>query len=195
MRHLVSPVGVLLLGAIWLVAACGGAGSDPGSSAASPAIACTDVPQATCDEQVASFVRALPNDHPTQIEVVCIALPCTEGSGTTMMNITYADGHQLHSNPFSWTGPGGGGGGGPVIPVPLPGGPALGVAPTCIGIPQAMCVQMAGSGGGDGSHGVPISIVVQCTKVCTPLAGEGTTTTTYKDGTVENGGWGYSGSG
>ena len=111
-----------------------------------------------------------------------------------MMNITYADGHQLHSNPVSWSGPGGvSGGGGPGIPVP--GGPDLPVVPTCIGVPQDMCFQMAGSGGGDSTHGPPISIVVRCTKICTATTGEGTSAITYKDGTVENGGWGYSNAG
>jgi hypothetical protein len=145
---------------------------------------------------VASFVRSLPNEHPTQIEVVCVAPPCTEGSGTTMMNITYADGHQLHSNPVSWAGPGGvGGGGGKGGPgIPVPGGTDLAIVPACIGLPQDMCFQMA-SGGGNGSHGPAISIVVRCTKVCIATSGEGTTTTTYKDGTVENTGWGYSSGG
>jgi hypothetical protein len=188
----------LLVAVTWLVAACSGVlgpADAPGGSVAPPALTCTEVPQAKCDEQAATFFRSLPNEHPTRIEVVCVAPPCTEETGTTIMNITYADGHQLHSNPVSWSGPGGGNGGGGKPGIPVPGGPDLPIVPTCIGVPQDMCFQMATSSGGDGTHGVPISIVVRCDKVCTATAGEGTTTTTYKDGTVENGGWGYSNSG
>ena len=115
MRSLARRSLPFLIAAAWLVAACSGGSADaPGGSVAPPAIACNDVPQARCDEQAATFFRSLPNEHPTRIEVVCMAPPCTEDSGTAMMNITYADGHQLHSNPVSWSWPGGvsGGGGG-----------------------------------------------------------------------------------
>ena len=152
--------------------------------AASPRISCVDVPQAKCDEAVASVARSLPNEHPALIEIICASPPCTSASGATMTIVTLADGRRLTSNALPWFDPtasGGGGGGGPGVPVPVPGGPGvapLPIEPICQGVPPVSCRDMAASFLDPGNgHGGVISIVVRCTK--NPC-------------TVKTGGWTYS---
>ena len=190
----IARFGAAIVAVAWLALAC--ASSPPVDPAASPRISCVDVPQANCDEAVASVARSLPNEHPALIEIICASPPCTAASGATMTIVTLADGRRLTSNALPWSDPTASGGGGG-IPVPVPGGPGvapLPVEPTCQGVPPVSCRDMAASfldpGGG---HGGVISIVVRCTKnPCTVKTGEGDTLITYGDGTNLTGGWAYS---
>ncbi len=168
----IAKFGVAVVAVAWLALAC--ASSPPVDPAASPRISCVDVPQANCDEAVASVARSLPNEHPTLIEIICASPPCTAASGATMTIVTLADGRRLTSNALPWSDSTASGGGG--VPVPAPGGPGvapLPVEPTCQGVPPVSCRDMAASfldpGGG---HGGVISIVVRCTKnPCTVKTG------------------------
>jgi hypothetical protein len=76
-----------------------------------------------------------------------------------------------------------------VAPPPMP------VAPTCQGVPEPTCTEMAQAGwestGGDGV----VSIVVRCSvaRGCTAARGEGETTVAFADGRTMVTGWGYEG--
>src|SRR4029077_7753078 len=134
-----SRIAAVVLAA-WLAAACSGSAAvDP---AATPAIACTGIPTAKCDEAVASAARSFPNEHPVRVEVDCQAPPCTDASGTLMTTVTMADGRRLAANPGSWFDPNAPGAAPTTVPsgVPeaVPGGrgvPPLRIAPICRGVP------------------------------------------------------------
>ncbi len=192
----IARLGVALVAVAWLVVAC--ASSPPMDPAASPRISCVDVPEARCDEAVASVARSLPNEHPVLIEIICASPPCTSASGAMMTIVTLADGRRLTANGLPWFDPTASGGGG--VPVPVPGGPGvvpLPVEPTCQGVPAVSCRDMAASFLDSGvGHGGVVSILVRCTKnPCTVKTDEGDTLITYADGTNSTGGWTYSSGG
>ncbi len=76
----------------------------------------------------------------------------------------------------------------------------LPVAPLCLGVARATCLEMAatglddtGPGGGVGP--AVVRITVRCTAVCTPRQGEGETRIDFADGTNAITGWGYQSAG
>ena len=113
-------------------------------------------------------MRSLLDTSPEAIDVTCVSGGCTSSAGSMDTVVTLAGGRQLHANPLTW-----GNGGGPVLPPGVPGMPQLPVAPTCLGVPEEMCRQMAGSDFPDAAlHGGVVKIVVSCTKEpCTSSEG------------------------
>ena len=175
---------VVLLLAVALIDGCGA--SAPSGPAPSPRITCVAVPSEKCDEAVASVARALSNETPEAIDVTCVSGGCTSASGAMDTVVTLPGGRQLHANPLTW-----GNSGGPALP---PGLPALPVVPICVGVPDEMCRQMAGSEFPAAAiHGGVVRIVVTCSRnPCTNQKGEGSTVVTFGDGTEDSSsGWGY----
>jgi len=182
-----------LLLAAGLFVGCGGA-ADP---AATPRIACTDVPDVKCDEAVAAVARSMPNEHPVVIEVLCVSAPCTESSGAMQTIVTLADGNHLRGTPQAWADPAATDGG--PVQAPPPAGPGrvpLPVEPICQGVPIQSCRDMAsGVEDANGARTV-VSIVVRCTKgPCTDKSGEGETKIIFSDGSQQTGGWSYASGG
>ncbi len=176
-----------LLVVLGVIAGC--AAAAPSGPTPSPRVTCVGIPAEKCDEAVASVMRSLLDAAPEAIDVTCVSGGCTSSAGSMDTVVTLAGGRQLHANPLTW-----GNGGGPVFQPGVPGMPQLPVAPTCQGVPEEMCRQMAGSDFPDaGLHGGVVKIVVSCTKVpCTAQKGEGTTVITFGDGTEDSSsGWGY----
>ena len=91
----IARFGVAVVAVAWLALAC--ARSPPVDPAASPRISCVDVPQANCDEAVASVARSLPNEHPALISIVvrCTKNPCSVKTGEGDTLITCGDGTNL----------------------------------------------------------------------------------------------------
>jgi hypothetical protein len=178
-----SAGAAVLLLAVALIDACGG--SAPSGPAPSPRITCVGVPPEKCDEAVASVERSLPDETPEAIDVTCVSGGCTSTSGAMDTVVTLPGGRQLHANPLTW-----GNGGGQAVP---PGLPALPVVPVCLGVPDAMCRQNAGTDfAAAGIHGGVVKIVVSCSKKpCTDKTGEGDTVITFGDGTTQTMGWAY----
>ncbi len=175
--------------AVLVIAGCSApAGSGP---PASPRISCNGVPQAKCDEAVASVARSLPNTHPAAIEVMCVSGTCTPESGAMDTILTLADGSTLRSSTIPW-GTGGvepGGKPTPAPPIPVP---ELPVAPECLGVPLGKCQEMAQTALVTEGGKVIVGIVVRCTvDACTDQGGEGETVITLADGSTSKVGWAY----
>lgn len=186
--------------AIIVIAGCGA----PVSSGppASPRVSCEGVPQARCDEALASVERSLPNTTIAAIEVICVAGTCTDQSGAMDTVVTLADGGQLRSSTISWSegAPAPGGVNPPAEPVPgpvepaQPVEPAVPVEPECFGVPASMCRTMAETAFGEVSDNAVVQIVVRCTRQpCTIDQGAGDTIVTYEDGSIQSSSWEYAG--
>ena len=122
---------------------------------------------------------------PIAVQVVCKP-GCTVLEGEAEIAVRYSDG-----STGGWTA----GWSGAVPPGPPIARPPMPVAPTCQGVPEPTCNEMAQSAWeSTGGEGVA-SIVVRCTARggCTAARGEGDTTVTYADGRTMETGWGYEG--
>jgi hypothetical protein len=164
----------------------------PNTPAVAPGTrACVGMPAANCNEL---FAQADANARARGTVVVGIAVRCTTvcnaqgGEAETM--ISYGDG-TTEQGSTGWQ---------VALPPPVDQTkepePTLPVAPTCVGVGQASCEQMALSVvmPGEVGHGDVVSIVVVCKPgPCTPAKGEGETTVTFADGQVRTNGWGYEG--
>ncbi len=196
-----TPLRQLAIIAIIAIAMIGGCGTSATSGPpASPTISCVGVPQAKCDEAVASVARSLPNSAPVSIEVICVAGVCTLESGAMDTVVQLADGGQLRSTTISWADPGAQAPGddapGGVKPPPLPPPPpVVPVEPQCQGVPVSMCRTMAETAFGELSNRAVVQILVRCTTLpCTDAHGVGETVVTYEDRTTQTSGWEYAGS-
>lgn len=163
---------------------CGGP-EPSGSPTGGPAIACVGVPQAACDEAVAELEG--PFRAPlVEIQVTCLLPACTPTDGQLRVDVLLANGERESSGYAYGTGQQG-----PVFAEP----PALAVVPICLGLPFAMCRQMAETAAGSvipADLRPPIArITVRCIGVCTPTKGEGETRIDFVDGTNMVSGWGY----
>ena len=171
-----------------LVVACGG--SDPsGPTTGPPNVACLGVPQAQCDEAVASL-EGMFSAPIVQITVACLLPACTSTNGQIKIDVLLADGRR-ESTGYGY---------GSAQPQPMPvEPPVLTVVPICLGVPFPTCKEMAQSAVGSrvpGDVRPPIArITVRCKGVCTPTKGEGETRIDFVDGTNEVSGWGYESSG
>lgn len=167
---------------------CGG--SDPsGSPTGEPNVACVGVPQAPCDDAVASLEGSF-SVPIVQITVACMVPACTPTDGQLRIDVLLADGRRESS----------GYGYGSAQPQPVQvDPPVLTVVPICLGLPFATCKDMAESAVGSGVPSdlrPPIArITVRCQGVCTPTKGEGETRIDFVDGTNEVSTWGYESSG
>ena len=161
-----------------------------------PAIApgtrlCTGMPEASC-AQAFQEADAQARDRGTivvGIVVRCTGL-CTDANGAADRFVRYADG-TTDQGGFGWSSAGPAPVGLPIGPDPTPA-----VAPTCIGIPIAKCLEMAlgMSSAGDQRHADIVSIVVRCKPgPCTATTGDGETTFAYADGTSTTSDWAYRG--
>jgi hypothetical protein len=174
-----------------LAAACGEppaeATLDPSLGPAAPQVTCLGVPASKCAE----FAKQATADGGTvplvAIRIVCSAAPCFEQSGQVAIDIVYADGRR-DSTGTAWDTVRGTGAPPPQTAPPLP----AGIKPTCIGLAQRLCNDMARNVMTEGMPGsVMVSVVVTCTAVCNDRIGQGTTIATYDDGTTTTDQWGY----
>jgi hypothetical protein len=167
-----------------LVGACGGP-EPSGSPTGGPAIACVGVPQAKCDEAVASLEGSF-SAPMVEIQVTCLVAACTPIDGQLMLDVLLADGRR-ESTGYAY----GSAQPGPVQAEP----PVLPVVPICLGLPFATCKEMAESAVDSvipADLRPPIArITVRCLGVCTPTKGEGETRIDFVDGTNQVSGWGY----
>jgi hypothetical protein len=167
-----------------LIGACGGSEMSA-TPIPTPGVACVGVPQAHCDEVVASYhdAGAVPL---VQITVTCTSTECTATDGEVLLEALDANGQR-----FS-TVSGYGNGAPPPPPAQVPGLP---VAPICLGLPFATCMDLAGSAVGSGPPGgggpQVVRITVRCKGFCSPTKGEGETRIDYVDGTNQVSSWGY----
>lgn len=192
----------LVVSAILLIAGCG-APVASGGPLPSPQITCTGVPQARCDEGVASALRSLPNTAIVSIEVVCVAEGCTDESGAMDTIVRTADGGTLRSPTNAWSAPADGQpppdaapGRGPVAtarPVPDPTEAAVPWRPLCQGVPAQQCELMAETSFGELSTEGVEQVLVRCGAMapCTADRGVGETVVTYHDGSIESSAWEY----
>lgn len=176
-----------------LVLVVGACDSSGGGATATPAarVACNGVPQAPCDQAVASLEGSF-GAPIVQITVACTVAACTPTDGQVQIDMLLADGRRESS----------GYGYGSAKPQPVPiVPPVLPVAPVCLGLPFATCKDMAESAIQDPTAGGAIArpriarITVRCIGVCTPTKGEGETRIDYVDGTNVTSSWGYESSG
>lgn len=177
-----------------LVLVIGGCDSSGGGASATPGprVACNGVPQAPCDQAVASLEGSF-GAPVVQINVSCNVAVCTPTEGGVSIDVLLADGRRESS----------GYGYGSAQPQPVQiDPPVLTVAPVCLGLPFAQCKDMAQSaiqgdvGGVAGKRRPPVArITIRCSGVCTPTKGEGQTRIDYVDGTNTTSSWGYESSG
>lgn len=184
-----------------LIAGCGAPAV--GGPLPSPRITCTGVPQAKCDEAVASALRSLPNTAITAIEIVCVADRCSDEAGAMDTVVRTADGGTLRSSTNGWSAPAGGGEPPPGAapgreeareePAPAPNEAAIPRKPQCQGVPVAMCELMAETAFGELSTEGVQHILVRCGALepCTADRGVGETLVTYADGTIKSAAWEY----
>lgn len=187
--------------ALTLLGACGAPpASGPG---ATPRISCVGVPDAKCDEAVASVARSLPNTPVVAIEVSCVSGTCTDQSGAMDTVVTTADGATLRGSTLSWSEPATGGGSdgssgagatAPPAPAPPAVGPDLPVEPTCLGVPVEWCRTMAETAFGSVPAADVVAITVRCRDAtCNPQHGAGDTVVSYADGSRQSSSWEYAG--
>lgn len=186
----------LAIFAILLIAGCGApAASGPLPSAQ---VICTGVPQAKCDEAVASALRSLPNTAIVTIEVACVTEGCTDEAGAMDTIVRTADGATLRSPTNAWSAPAGrepppgakpGDG---VVATEAP-APAVAWKPQCNGVPIAMCELMAETAFGELSTEGVEHVLVRCGALepCTLDRGVGETIVTYADGSTKSSAWEY----
>jgi hypothetical protein len=113
-----------------------------------------------------------------QVVVQCTAPVCTIQDGEAEVTVVFIDGRR-ESSGYGWAGAGGG-----AAPAPIPVKPPvpLTIAPVCLGVPLAQCVDIATTGPeGEGVGPEIASITVRCSNVCTN-GGSGETTYEFKDG-------------
>ena len=150
-------------------------------------IDCQGVPPQACRD---ALTMARDNARAPLVELVvrCTVLPCTLQQGQTEARALYADGTQ-ETFGSNWSGA-----------VPAPPAPAvapdpidLAVLPECLGVPEALCLEMAT----DAVSGLPAdgpdvrSVTVRCTAVCTSTRAEGETRIVFADGTSTETIWGF----
>jgi hypothetical protein len=169
-----------------LIVAGGCGGPDPSKTpVGDPNVACVGVPQAPCDDAVASLAGLF--TAPTvQIAVSCTVPVCTPTNGEVNIDVLLADGRRESSGyGYGTAQPG------PVQVVP----PVLTVVPICLGLPFATCKDMAESAVDTGAPGgvrpAIARITVRCQGLCTPTKGEGETRIDFVDGTNQVSSWGY----
>ena len=141
---------------------------------ANPQVVCLAVPDQAC-RQAFDISGAAPGSV-AQVVVQCTVPVCTNENGEADVTVVFIDGRR-ESSGYGWAGAGGGA---PAVPVqpPVP----LTIAPVCLGVALAQCVDMAATGPeGEGVGPEVASITVRCTSVCTN-GGSGQTTYEYKDG-------------
>ena len=150
-------------------------------------IECLGVPARQCQEAL-DMARADATAPLVELRIRCVAPPCTLQQGETEAVARYADGRQSTFG-TGWSGA-----------VPAPPAPAvppdpidLAVRPVCLGVPEALCLEMARDAvSGLSADGPDVrSITVRCTTVCTPTKAEGETTIVFADGTSTETIWGY----
>ena len=96
----------------------------------------------------------------------CTAPICTNDNGEADVTIVFIDGRR-ESSGYAWAGAE---------------APPLTIAPVCLGVPLAHCLDVAATGPeGEGVGPDVASITVRCTTVCTN-GGSGQTTYEFKDG-------------
>jgi hypothetical protein len=177
-----------VIAVVILAGGCGG--PEPSASpSGQPNVACVGVPQAPCDDAVASL-QGLFTTPIVQIAVTCSIPACTSTDGQVNIDVLLADGRR-ESSGYGY----GSAQPGPVQVDP----PVLPVVPICLGLPFATCKDMAESAAGSGPLGgvrpAIARITVRCKGLCTPLKGEGETRIDYADGTNQVSSWGYESSG
>jgi hypothetical protein len=156
-------------------------------------IDCQGVPPQNC-QQALNEARASTSAPLLELVVRCTAPPCTFQEGQIEVRARYADGSSAQ-----W-GSGWSGAAVPAVPVPVPApteaaepvGP-LPVEPICLGVPEALCSDMASSAISELPPGsAPVaSITVRCTAVCTPTKAQGDTIVVFADGTNLTSGWAF----
>lgn len=174
-------IAVVLMAVV--AAACGSAPESPTPIGIGP-IDCQGVPAQQCQEAV-DQARGVSRAMLVQVLVRCSAPPCTDQAGQIQVQAQYADGSTTGWS-SAWAG---------AVPAgPDQGAPAgqLPVRPVCLGVAEAMCLDMAMSAAGELPPDPAVrSISVRCTAVCTPTKGEGTTTVVLANGTTVLSNWGY----
>ena len=167
-----------------------GAPTPPAVLPDQPVVDCR-APASTCATAVDDArAQVAPGVVPIAVQVVCKP-GCTVLEGEADIAVRYSDG-----STGGWTA-GWSGAVPPGPPDPAIAPPPMPVAPTCQGVPEPTCTDMAQSSwesaGGDDAD--VVSIVVRCTSAggCTPARGEGRTVITFADGRTADTGFGYEG--
>jgi hypothetical protein len=146
---------------------------------------CQGVPAQQCQE-AADQARGVSRARLLQVVVRCATPPCTDQAGQLDAQATYDDGTgTAWSSAWGAVVPGQPGMGG--APAALP------VRPVCLGVAEAICLEMASSTVSGLPPGGPAvrSISVRCTTVCTPTKAEGAMSIVFADGTSTFSSWGY----
>lgn len=150
---------------------------------------CQGVPPQQCQQALVD-ARAGSNVPVVEVVVRCSAPPCALQRGQIAIEAHYADG-TTRGWGSAWE---------DAIPAPMPVEPGppepavpLPVEPTCLGVDQSVCLNMARTAMENLPPGSPpvASITVRCTAVCLPTKGEGDSVVVFADGTTSTSGWGY----
>ncbi len=188
-----APAGCLAAGLLaTALAACGLFPAGP-PTLEGPPIDCVNVPQEACDAAVsqAGLQAAEQNALLVQIRVLCTsAAGCTNEAGDVTYEAILSNGQSISAG-YAWAAAPQPAPGEPADPGGKPAGPA--VAPICLGVPPGWCRVLASDAAGSDDASTVVSIVVRCIGTCTTSSGEGATVVTRKDGSRQEGGWGYEG--
>ena len=172
-RAAVAVAGAVL--ALLGVAACdSGAMRPQPQPVANPQVVCLGVPDQACRQ--AFDITGVARGSVAQIVVQCTAPVCTIQNGEADVTVVFVDGRREASG-YGWAGAG-------AAPAPIPVKPPvpLNIAPVCLGVPLAQCLDMAATGPeGEGVGPEVASITVRCSDVCIN-GGSGQTTYEFKDG-------------
>lgn len=140
-----------------------------------PQVVCLGVPDQAC-KQAFDVSGAVPGSV-AQIVVQCTVPICTVQNGEADVTVVFIDGRR-ESSGYGWAG----GAGAAPAPVPVRPPVPLTIAPVCLGVPLAQCLDIAVTGpDGEGVGPEIASITVRCSDVCTN-GGSGQTTYEFKDG-------------
>ena len=150
-------------------------------------IECLAVPAQRCQEAL-TMARDNARAPLVELRIRCSVPPCTLQQGQLEAVARYADGGQSTFG-TGWS-----------EGVPAPPAPAvapdpidLAVLPECLGVPEALCLEMASDAvSGRTADGPEVrSITVRCTAVCTPTKAEGETRIVFADGRSKETIWGF----
>ncbi len=153
-----------------------------------PRIDCIGVPPQQCQDAL-NQARDAASAPLVELVVRCSVPVCTFQQGETQVQARYADG-SVGTWGSGWSGPM------PAAPVQPGFGEPVGplpVQPSCLGVAQQVCLDMASSAISELPPGSPAvtSITVRCKAVCTPTKAEGDTIVLFANGTSSNTGWAY----
>lgn len=174
----------LSLVAALVLASCGVVGGQ--APLVPPGQTCDGLAPDICQREVANLLANRPGVRITAFHMRCVKVACTAQAGEALVEVAWADG-SAETYTSGWAGAE------PAIPAPIKPEPGLTLEPTCVGLPQAACEDMAEAALDNAGGAAVAEIRITCERAagCDGRVGEGTAVVVLADATELVSSWGY----